>query len=790
MIKIKHTLAFALSIALTGCLSSSSDDKDAVLEQAIPPNPVENSLFGSNVFQLQQAYENEGVISSAYDKSIMRLGSQVMLTVTATTESVGAVKQNLEALGMTQATSYKHLISGLFPIEKLNSIENISGVQWVNSHRATANSVGIALNNGEPAMFADVVKRQENLDGSGVTIGVMSDSYNCLGGAEADIFSGDLPTNVEIIKEYAFCNGEDNHLRGSDEGRAMMQIIHDITPKAKLLFYTAFESPVAFAEGIGKLADAGADIIVDDIGWFAMPMFQEGPIAQAVNEVKARGVTYFSAAGNSARQSYEHSSQFETIINSSDMAHNFGLASGQNSDFYQKIIIPADETITISFQWASPYQIANAEQGASSDLDIFLFNATKNEVVAQSTDNNIGHNPVELLGYNNNTEQETFYLYVRHIVGDKPNKLKYIIFNNGSSSISLAKPLSLVHRNGNYVFLDEDINEMANGEAVIIYETEDGEFSLEEIDIEAINPPDDLGDEDRENDLYIIQFPDSSIDLRPQGTLWFVPEGFDAILSADNEQVLILDNSESTKDFIAEYKTNSSTTFGHSNASGAISVGAMSYKQTPWFNGDSTIENFSSAGGTPILYGAEGALLSEPEYHLSPAIVAVDDIDTTFFGSDSNENGLPNFTGTSAAAPNAAAVAALLLQKNPFLSPDNVKQAMMQGTIDLTDPSNVNSENTPEVNPCASNVVFDWGTGCGLLQANLMFEAVVSLPIDTSFGDFNGNACIDTEDQAQLTSALRFNSTDRQFDLNNDEQLNETDLAIMDNLLLSTAACQ
>ena len=92
---------------------------------------------------------------------------------------------------------------------------------------------------------------------------------------------------------------------GTDEGRAILQLLHDVAPAAKLAFYTASVSETDFAAGIIRLADAGAQIIVDDVIYFAEPMFQDGIIAQAVDAVKARGVTYFSSAGNDERQSYE-----------------------------------------------------------------------------------------------------------------------------------------------------------------------------------------------------------------------------------------------------------------------------------------------------------------------------------------------------------------------------------------------------------------------------------------------------------------------------------------------------
>ena len=54
--------------------------------------------------------------------------------------------------------------------------------------------------------------------------------------------------------------------------------------------------------GIVDLADAGAKVINDDVIYFAEPMFQDGIVAQAVDPVKTRGVSYFSAAQNDGRR--------------------------------------------------------------------------------------------------------------------------------------------------------------------------------------------------------------------------------------------------------------------------------------------------------------------------------------------------------------------------------------------------------------------------------------------------------------------------------------------------------
>ena len=83
-----------------------------------------------------------------------------------------------------------------------------------------------------------------SVSGSGIKVGVLSDSFNDLGGAAADEADGALPpaSDVQVLKDLS--SG------GTDEGRAMMQIIHDIAPGADLAFYTAFDSEQDFANGI------------------------------------------------------------------------------------------------------------------------------------------------------------------------------------------------------------------------------------------------------------------------------------------------------------------------------------------------------------------------------------------------------------------------------------------------------------------------------------------------------------------------------------------------------------
>lgn len=94
----------------------------------------------------------------------------------------------------------------------------------------------------------------------------------------------------------------------------------------------------------------------------------------------------------------------------------------------------------------------------------------------------------------------------------------------------------------------------------------------------------------------------------------------------------------------------SGTAIGHETVAGANTVGAIDYTSTATFGGGGVVEPFSSVGP-------------------SVAFVAPDGAATSVFDP---------FYGTSAAAPNAAAVAALVLQADPALTPAEVTAVLAQ----------------------------------------------------------------------------------------------------------------
>lgn len=115
--------------------------------------------------------------------------------------------------------------------------------------------------------------------------------------------------------------------------------------------------------------------------------------------------------------------------------------------------------------------------------------------------------------------------------------------------------------------------------------------------------------------------------------------------------------------------------------------------------------------------------LASSETRLQPAITAPDGVDTPFFGgSDPDATSFPNFFGTSAAAPHAAGVAALMFQLKPTLSPDSLYAAIKASAIDMDDPSTGGFD-----------VGFDFATGAGLIQADAALTRVADIIFTNGF---------------------------------------------------------
>ncbi|MBN9383943.1 MAG: S8 family serine peptidase [Chitinophagaceae bacterium] len=542
-------------------------------------------------------------------------GDKIVVDVTVKGDAQ-ATRTELQKMGFEFKAAYGRVISGLMPINSLPQMESASTIRFVKPAykplhvTQPVNTLGYLPkpkpappvgDQGDTAQRSTLARKKYKVDGSGVMVGILSNSYNNLGGAAKGVAAGELPgpgnpfgyrKPVRVLKDL--------DSGGDDEGRAMAEILHDVAPGAQLAFHTANDGQADFAQGIIKLADAGCDVITDDVLYYAEPYFQDGIIAQAVDQVKSRGVTYFSAAGNSSIRSYESEyrpTTVEPLGPGNGTAHNFS-GPGTPARYFQPIYIPPGGSIISSFQWDQSSFSASGV-GCTTDFDIYLLNSDL-QVVAGGTSNNIlSGDPIEVFGYFNNTNNPTFYLLIVKFTGPDVTRLKYILYN-------------------------------------------DALFYLTKNPIPGILSP---------------------------------------------------------------------TLVGHAKADGAIATAAAYYLETPAYGVDTPrVEGFSSRGGVANYYDISGNRIA-PLIRKKPDITAPDGANTSFFGQvlPQAKDTLPHFFGTSAAAPHAAGVAALMIdaQKLHTLKPAQIKGILGAHAVDMDDPYTDGFDKG-----------FDFATGAGFITAD------------------------------------------------------------------------
>jgi hypothetical protein len=546
--------------------------------RALPGN---KSRVDDSVLRLFNAYQDlgSGWASAEPDdaRALQVDGSgRVMLRFMA--NDVAALEARLALLGFEGLGSEPalHETEGWLPIASLPAAAALAdqGLSGIEPVLRPQTAVGSTTSQADWVMSADRVRAAlpAGYDGTGVRVGVLSDSYNNLGGAAADVASGDLPNNVQVVQDLG--SG------GADEGRAMCQLVHDVAPGAGEAFASAFISENQFATNITRLADpavGNCKVIADDVFYYDEPYFQPGVVAQAVQSAyNTRGVTYFSSAGNQADQAWESLSPTTVSTTVAGIAGNwYDFDPGTGTDVLQRVTISNGGFAQIGLQWDQPFYTAN---GVTSDIDIFLIRSDTGAVVASSTSSNpTTQMPWEFIGYGNNTGQTNFDIAIRLFSGPNVGRLKYKYYGN----------------------------------------------------------------------MSVVDFP-----------------------------------------------TNSPTISSHAGIPEAVGVAAV-----PYYN-QRTRESYTSSGPMTILFGPTGNRLGTPIVSPGPLIAAPDGTNTTFFGSDIDGDGKPNFFGTSAAAPHAAAVAALIRQAYPALGPAEVYQRLVDSADTNTDAAG-----------------FDKYTGFGLIDA-------------------------------------------------------------------------
>ena len=513
------------------------------------------------------------------------------------------------------------ILTGEYPIRHLPNLNSLfTLIKYCRPYYQAVNNAGLVATAGDTTIRSYLVRKGYKIDGDGIKVGVISDSYATITSgttaslplqsvtnppnpilqtfttntAAQDVANGDLPGDTTFLVGGHVVNPngynknvhvlQDFPVRRTDEGRAMLQILHDVAPGAELYFRTGFFTPGDFASGIYQLKDAGCKVIVDDVTFITEPFLKDGVVAKAVDSVVKQGVAYFSAAGNFSNKSYEKDFNPITVpagVFAGKMAHNFG-----GGDIFQHVKL-APGNYTIVFQWTDGIYSFGETGGTKNDMDIYLTPATDGTALYGFNRDNTGGDPIEFIPFTipGTDSLETNVFIVNNTTTSNPSRIKYIVFRGGVR--------------------------------------------------------------------------------------------------------------------IMEFNEGTSTLVGQANADSAIAVGAARFDKAPPYLNPPLIESYSSTGGTKT----NGIIRNKPD------LVAPDGVNTTVRSGQDYPNsaldGFSNFFGTSAAAPHAAAIAALIMQgkkkflNQPVTTPSEIRSLLQSTATDMGTPG------------------FDFSSGYGLVNVDL-----------------------------------------------------------------------
>ncbi len=546
-------IAAATASAQTGSPQISAkalNQIDAIQREKASWTPAQRKLSSNLLIGMKQRLNRPMVSGVPNMRSANEIAQQDMVLVDIKADVSDALLNYIEVLGgeIINHFAQYNAIRARLPLEQMEKLAELDSVKSI---RPADRAMTCKTNTSEGVVAhkADVARSTYGIDGTGVKVGVRSDSVDYLSQVQA---SGDLPT-VTVLEDATGNSGE---------GTAMLEIVHDVAPGAALYFATAWGGEASFAQNILDLRTAGCDVIVDDVFYFAEPVFQDGIIAQAVETVVADGAVYFSSAGNSGNKNDGTSGVYEgdfspttipDIIGSSEgVAHNFG--GGRNY-----ISITGDPGALITLQWADPWG------NSSNDYDLYLLNSSRTAIIDSST---------------------------------------------GSQEGSGYDPMEWIY--------SDTRNDVGNTLVVVKYSGENRFFHL-------------------------------------------------------NTHRGKLESSYAT----------SGQTSGHCAAEAAFGVAAVSarYRTTP-FTTDNKVETFSSDGLRRVFFEANGTPITPGnftstggEVRNKPDIAAADGVACAT--PDFNP-----FYGTSAAAPHAAGIAALIIDRG-LTAPVSIRNAMIYSTWDI-----------------------------------------------------------------------------------------------------------
>jgi hypothetical protein len=378
----------------------------------------------------------------------------VRIMPNATLSSVETSLQQTWGFIVTGTTPSQGLITGFLPILNIPQLIHVSGFAAATPVYAPLLSTGPVTSQGDHVMGADALRAAYStlnwpipVDGTGVTVGVVSDSVNQAGtGLAGPESTGALPPSVNVLQDGIPGN--------TDEGRGMLELVHDTAPGSPLAFSTSDGGPQAMAQSIVNLAtQANAGVIVDDTLYPDEPFFSPGVITNAINQVtKENNVLYVSAAGNFGTAGW--ADVWRPVSNGPGVPGDGGtfenFASNGTVNGLQHFTLAPGQSLNMTLEWNTPYLEGGTNQpgyAVGTGMFVEVRDPKTLQLIQSFNDDtrNTGEAMQRVLFTNNSTVSQTYGMDFRLAYGPAPTQLAWVRFDSNAPAQYQGAPTIFGH---------------------------------------------------------------------------------------------------------------------------------------------------------------------------------------------------------------------------------------------------------------------------------------------------------------------------------------------------------
>ncbi|MEZ5324384.1 MAG: S8 family serine peptidase [Verrucomicrobiales bacterium] len=352
-----------------------------IQEEKAARTPAERKLSSQLLYLCREATGRQAVTKLPRLKSRAHCESDGRVAVDISANPSPELSDAIDAIGGTvvyESVRWKS-VQVVVPPSALTQLASRPDVRRISPASKRIAHTGPVTNEADVAMNVDTSRLSFGVDGSGMKVGVISDSADHY---LDSIAAGELPDSFTILPGRSGIGIEGNE----GEGTAMAEIVHDLAPGAQIFFAEAGPGKAGFAESIVLLREAGCQLIVDDISYPNEWQFQDDEIGQAINQVVDDGALYFSSSGNEGSLKRGTSTTWEgdfvdggTVdLLPAGTVHSFGAQNFNRLN---------DGESSANLQWSDEYHTS------SNDYDLVILDADGTSIVSSSTDIQDGSQP-------------------------------------------------------------------------------------------------------------------------------------------------------------------------------------------------------------------------------------------------------------------------------------------------------------------------------------------------------------------------------------------------------------